>query len=122
MNGLREIIEKRRNELRQEKQPLEATAAEQRKVLNATEAKLRLLAKEEAEIEKALQAIGQQRERREAGITIKDAILEVLSEAEGGMTSAEILIAINGRFFSEKAIVRESMSPQLSRLKNDDHK
>jgi uncharacterized coiled-coil DUF342 family protein len=121
MSGLREIIEKRRNEVRQLMEPLEATALEQRKNLNATEAKLRALAKEAAEIEKALQAIGQ-RERREATVTIKEAILQVLGEADAGMTSSEILTAINERFFAEQGIPRTSMSPQLTRLKNDDHK
>lgn len=122
MNGLREIIENRRNELRQQREPLEATAAEQRKALNATEAKLKALAREEAEIDKALHAIGQERVRRESAITIKEAIVEVLREAEGGMTSTEILVAINQRFFTEEGVVRTSMSPQLSRLKNEDHK
>jgi hypothetical protein len=47
--------------------------------------------------------------------TIKAAVLAVLNEVGRGMTALEILAAINSRFNSSYA--RTSLSPQLSRLK-----
>lgn len=49
--------------------------------------------------------------------TIKEAVIEVLSDHEGGMTAINILSLINRRFKS--AYPRTSLSPQLSRLKAD---
>jgi septal ring factor EnvC (AmiA/AmiB activator) len=120
MTAIREYLETRRTKLKSEMQPIEATAAELRAQLSAHDAKLRIMSKELADVEKALQALGK-REPSESTVTIKDAILQALAGAPNGMTSAEILAAINDRFF-EGTIVRTSMSPQLARLKNDDHK
>jgi hypothetical protein len=120
MSGLREYIEKRRDEIRKQMEPLEASTAELRTILHTAEAHLRALAKEATEIERALQAIGK-RESRDNEITIKDAILKALAEAPGGLTSSDLLATINDRFF-EGTLPRTSMSPQLTRLKNDDHK
>ena len=53
--------------------------------------------------------------------TIKEAVLEVLKHKPEGMTALEILDQINERYFNGK-YVRTSLSPQLSRLKNDDKK
>jgi len=53
--------------------------------------------------------------------TIKEAVLEALAQRPEGMTALEILDEINKRYFDGK-IVRTSLSPQLSRLKNDDKK
>lgn len=120
MVGLRDFIEKRRAEIRRQMQPLEATAANLRAQLNTTEAQLGALAKEAAEIDAALQAIGR-REKRKTTPTIKEAILRVLTDAPEGMTSSEILTAINDRFF-EGTLLRTSMSPQLTRLDRQDKK
>ena len=38
------------------------------------------------------------------------------------MTAQEILAQINSRFFFESAVPRTSLSPQLSRLNNEDRK
>lgn len=53
--------------------------------------------------------------------TIMDAVLEVLKDQPNGMTALEILAEINMRYFNG-AILRTSLSPQLSRLKDRDHK
>jgi hypothetical protein len=53
--------------------------------------------------------------------TIMQAILEVLKQHPNGMTALEILADINSRYFDGK-ILRTSLSPQLSRLKERDHK
>jgi hypothetical protein len=101
-------------------QPLEATASDLRSKLAATDAKLRALTSEAADIDKALHALGK-RETAKASVTIKQAILQLLGEAPNGLSSQELLTAMNDRFF-DGALVRTSMSPQLARLKNDDHK
>lgn len=49
--------------------------------------------------------------------TIKEAVLEVLREHRRGMTALEILPAINARLGVDYP--RTSLSPQLSRLKNE---
>ena len=63
----------------------------------------------------ALQPAG---ERGSLPSTIKEAVLHVLADAPGGMTSQAILDQINTRFFSGR-IERTSFSPQLSRLKGE---
>lgn len=120
MTSIREYLESRLTKLRADMQPLEASTAELRAQLGAQDAKLRTLQKELRDVEKALQAIGKRRPSSTT-ITIKEAILEVLSAAPEGMTSAELLADINARFF-DGAIERTSMSPQLTRLQNKDHK
>ena len=120
MSGIREYLISCRDEARKKMEPVAATAADLRAQLGAQDAKLRALTKELSDIERALQALGK-KEKLETTVTIKDAILQVLASAPDGMTSTEILTAINDRFF-EGTLLRTSMSPQLTRLKNDDHK
>jgi hypothetical protein len=52
---------------------------------------------------------------------IMQAVLEVLKLKPEGMTALEILAEINSRYFDGK-IMRTSLSPQLSRLKDRDKK
>lgn len=49
--------------------------------------------------------------------TIKDAVIEILRETGRGMEASEILPAVNARLGTEYP--RTSLSPQLSRLKDD---
>lgn len=49
--------------------------------------------------------------------TIKDYVVQVLSESKRGMSALDILTAINERF--GKDYDRTSLSPQLSRLRQD---
>ena len=58
MSGLREYLEKRRDETRKKMEPVAVAAAELRTQLSAQDAQLRALAKELSDIEKALQALG----------------------------------------------------------------
>jgi hypothetical protein len=53
--------------------------------------------------------------------TIMQAVLEVLKSKPDGMTAQEILAEINTKYFDDR-IVRPSLSPQLSRLKDRDKK
>ena len=120
MTDIRAYLESKRSEVRKAMLPLETSTASLRSELSAQDAKLRSLAKELSDIEKALQALGK-RQKAENEISIKEAILLVLADMPNGLTAAEILTAINDRHFGG-TVVRTSMSPQLARLKNDDHK
>jgi chromosome segregation ATPase len=120
MSGLRELLEAKRQEIRRQMEPITAKAAELRTQLAAQDAKLRMLTKELSDLDRALQVIGK-KQKLEATITIKEAILETLRGAPKGMTAADILVAINDRHF-EGTIMRTSMSPQLYRLKDRDKK
>jgi len=55
--------------------------------------------------------------RRTSEATIKDAVLEVLRESRQPMTALEILPFVNAKLGLDYP--RTSLSPQLSRLKND---
>ena len=57
-------------------------------------------------------------ERHSRPTTIKEAVLYVLADAPGGMTSQALLDELNERFFSGR-IERTSFSPELSRLRGD---
>lgn len=58
--------------------------------------------------------------KSERRTTIKQDILEVLAEFPDGMTALEILEEIKTRY--RPSLLRETLSPQLSRLKNNDKK
>ena len=114
------MLERRRAEIRKEMQPLEASSLELRTKLSSIDAKLKTLSIEAGDIEKALQVVGK-REPAKTEITIKDAILDVLATSPNGLTSSELLDKMNEKFFGG-ALVRTSMSPQITRLKNKDQK
>ena len=121
MTTVRDFLESRRAKLLIEMRPLEAATAELRAQLSAQDGKLRVLANELNDVQKALHALGKNEQASDTYISIKDAILRVLAKEPNGMTSAEILAAINDQFFNG-TLMRTSMSPQLARLKNDDEK
>ena len=56
-----------------------------------------------------------QSEPKSRTTTIKDEVLEILSEHPEGLTALEILAIVQERFRPE--LLRETLSPQLSRLK-----
>ncbi|PWB60812.1 MAG: hypothetical protein C3F17_13920 [Bradyrhizobiaceae bacterium] len=95
---------------------------ELRAALAEVDAQVEGLAKELREIDVALEAITTAASAPPARTpTIKEAVLQVLKERGRGLTSNEILDAINDRFFGGD-MERTSLSPQLSRLKNEDKK
>jgi hypothetical protein len=120
MAELRDYLQRRRAEAVDELQPLQSAAADLRSKLAAKDARICILTEEISDIDKALAAIGKS-EKTTASVTIKEAVLQVLSDAPNGMTSSELLEAINDRFFDGK-LERTSMSPQLSRLRVWDKK
>lgn len=53
--------------------------------------------------------------------TIIESVLDALQDRPDGMTSNELLEHVNAKFFNG-TVVRTSLTPQLSRLKNRDNK
>jgi hypothetical protein len=126
MPSLRDYILQRRTEIDKEGRPLAERADELEQELADIQAKLRQMRDEWLELDKAAKAIGLAEEtppkpvaepRKEKLPTIKEAVLAVLDD-QRGVTSSVILNRINERFF-EGTMPRTSLSPQLTRLKND---
>ena len=117
MTGLRDYLQRRHADIVKRLEPLHSNASELRAKLGTIEGEVRTLTNELNEIDKALQAIG----KPQPSVTIKEAIMQALEDAPGGLTSAELLATINDRFF-EGQLVRTSMSPQLARLWHRDKK
>lgn len=86
--------------------------------LNEKQQQLASLTSYVERIDRAIAALG---EKQAPYVSIMDAVMEVLADRQEGMTANEILGEINARFFGGK-VARSSLSPQLSRLKNRDHK
>jgi hypothetical protein len=119
MNDLRDFLRTRRRQILDAMAPLRAQIVD-------IQAKIQELQRQLAEVDKAASAIGMvnglQKDRSPAKdnqtLTIKEAALKVLADYPNGLTAIEILKEINDRFGMN--IVRSSLSPQLSRLKQDD--
>jgi hypothetical protein len=78
----------------------------------------------EEERQKLLSALGafesekrNRRPRRLKAMTLKEAVVEILVQAGHGLTASEILHELNSRHGTD--FERESLSPQISRLKNE---
>jgi predicted nuclease with TOPRIM domain len=119
-NTTREILLARKAELTAKLQPMFARTKEIRKELNELEGEIRKLAADFDAVEVALKAVDASNAKGEQ-LTIMQAVLEVLKDSPQGLTAREILSEINQSFFGG-SIVRESLSPQLSRLKDRDKK
>src|SRR6478672_9146054 len=127
MPSLREYLKRRRGEIRAENERLAQQRGKLQNQLRSVLARLGELDRESTELDQAAQAVGLETdaqtalafqpvaESRSLPSTIKEAVLQVLADAPGGMTSQAILDEINNRFFSER-IERTSFSPQLSSL------
>jgi hypothetical protein len=130
MPSLREYLKRRRGEIRAENERLAQQRGKLQNQLHSVLARLGELDRESAELDQAAKAVGLETdaptalalqpavESRSLPSTIKEAVLHVLADAPGGMTSQAILDEINNRFFSGR-IGRTSFSPQLSRLKGE---
>jgi hypothetical protein len=118
MSNVRELLEARRAAIDAEMQPLYKEHEEQRAKLIEVEARMLKLHDERAEIEIFLKKLGEPEAPR---ITIMEAILAVLDHKPSGMTAQEILAELNEQYFGG-TLVRHSLSPQLSRLKDRDKK
>ena len=130
MTSLHEYLKQRRGEIRAENERLSQQRDTLQNELHAVLARLDELDRESADLDQAAKAVGlvtdaqtalapePAGERRSQPSTIKEAVLQVLADAPGGMTSQAILDEINTRFFSGR-IQRTSFSPQLSHLKGE---
>lgn len=123
MSKLRDFIVRQRDELRGKMEPVALRCTELRSALTEEEQTLKAMQREWAELEQALAAINaaEESERRKPKVRIKEAVLTVLADHPTGLTSQEILREINTRYYEGK-LKRESLSPQLTRLRYDDKK
>lgn len=121
MMDLQLFMTERQKAIRDEYEPLLERRRELRAEYEEVTKKLGVLKKELDEIERAEQAIAGNVPDRKMTLTIKEAVVRVLDDEKRGMTAQQILVAINDRFF-DGAVVRSSLSPQLSRLNYKDKK
>ncbi|WP_187147997.1 hypothetical protein [Nitrobacter winogradskyi] len=99
--------------------PLETDIKAMRFEMYEKQQRLAELASDIEKINLALKAVEDADKRPQ--ITIMEAVVEVLKDRPEGLTALEILAEINTRYFGDR-IIRSSLSPQLSRLKDRDHK
>jgi DNA repair exonuclease SbcCD ATPase subunit len=117
MSKVRNILLDERAEVLRKAEPLTADIARLREMLSQKQAELSQWTGMLEQINSALKAVDEA-EARTNKPTIMEAVLEVLKDREDdGMTAMEILAEINTRYFAGK-ILRSSLSPQLSRLKD----
>jgi hypothetical protein len=110
----------RKSEIGAKLAPLFERCTRLRTDLVKTEGEIGTFAGQLREIELALKAL-EDAQAKTGQLTIMQAVMEILRHRPEGMTSQEILAEINTKYF-DGTIVRHSLSPQLSRLKNRDGK
>lgn len=119
MGKVRDMLIEQREAVLRLYRPLEEEIKSLRFELHGKQRDLMALAAEAERINRAIAAV--EKEDVAAYISIMDAVMAVLQDRPEGMTANEILAEINTRYFGG-TIVRSSLSPQLSRLKNRDGK
>src|SRR3954453_8171399 len=120
MPGLREYLRRRRGEIRAESERLAQQRDKLQGQLHVLRARLDELDRESMELDQAAEAVGVEPdaqpalapqpaiERHSRPTTIKEAVLHVLADAPGGMTSQALLDELNERFFSGPWIMMRS--------------
>lgn len=119
MSTARDLLLNRRSEISKRATPLIGEIARLKEALAEKQRELAAWNAELDQIQSALRAIDETEAR--SHLTIKQAVLEVLKDHPEGMTALEILAQINTRYFGGE-IARTSLSPQLSRLKDNNRK
>jgi hypothetical protein len=119
MSSARDLLLNRRSEISGQVTPLVADIARLKEALSQKQSELAAWNAELDQIHSALKAIEETETRSQ--LTIMQAVLEVLKDHPDGMTAYDILREINARYFGGR-IVRTSLSPQLSRMKDRDGK
>lgn len=124
MNQIRDILLKQRAEFSEKLEPALARCAEIQTELNGQLELVRVIKLSISQIDTALAAIEADETKRENSRRprIMEVVLEVLENAPLGMTAREIMTEINDRNLLGEPILRHSLSPQLSRLKDRDKK
>jgi chromosome segregation ATPase len=117
MSTARDLLLNRRSEISGKRTPLIADIARLKETLAERQRELAAWDAELDQIQSALRAI--EETEAKSHLTIKQAVIEVLKDHPEGMTALEILTQINTRYFAGE-VVRTSLSPQLSRLKDND--
>src|ERR1700674_4708099 len=120
MSKLQDFIFRRRKELTEALAPMLDERAQ-------LDSKILRLKKELSDLNQAAKAIGLEEQRPELPLAaeppaaqppnIKEAVLSVLQDYPNGLTALDILANVNQRF--DLGIIRPSLSPQLSRLKQE---
>ena len=117
MSKVRNILLDERSEISRKVIPLTSDIARLREQLSQKQHELSQWTGMLEQINSALKALDEA-ETRTNKPSIMDAVMEVLKDHEAdGMTAMEILAEINTRYFGGK-LLRSSLSPQLSRLKD----
>jgi predicted nuclease with TOPRIM domain len=114
------MLAAKEQEVRAKLAPLHERSTELRKELVSAEGQIATLHSQLREIELAIKALDEA-QKKSGKLTIMQAVLEVLKGKSEGLTALEILAEINQRYF-DGTVRRHSLSPQLSRLKDRDHK
>jgi hypothetical protein len=120
MNGISKFLWSQRDELSAKLPSLEARRDEYRSAWIKASNDIAAIQEDLRKIDLALKTI-ESEDAKSAHPTIMQAVIEVLKSKPEGMTALEILAEINERYFDGK-ILRTSLSPQLSRLKDRDRK
>jgi hypothetical protein len=116
MSNVKELLEARRTAIEAELKPLFKEHHLRREKLHETEGQIAKLHDELFQIDQAIKSIADTQSSR---ITIMEAILATLDHKPQGMTAQQILADLNANYFAGK-LMRHSLSPQLSRLKDRD--
>jgi chromosome segregation ATPase len=116
MSDTLQMLLARRQELADQLPAMSAAFNKLRQELVAMQATFNATANELEAIDEAIKKLEQAGSSTEH-VTIMQAVLAVLEHKPNGMTALEILDEINAKYFNG-TIVRTSLSPQLSRLKN----
>ena len=120
MGTAREILEARKAALSAELQPLNKKRDEFFHGLVDVTEKIGQVETEIAEIDKALKSMAESPNQSQR-IPIMQGILEILKDKPQGLAAREILAELNARYYGGD-LMRHSLSPQLSRLKDRDKK
>ncbi|MDF0521580.1 hypothetical protein P0R31_30500 [Bradyrhizobium yuanmingense] len=118
-DDIRNLLEARRSEIEASLSELVKTRNELWDEFLKLDGKIDQVRSQLEKIDVALSAIDDRASKKTP--TIMQAVIEVLKSKPDGMTAQEILAEINKNYF-DGTIVRTSLSPQLSRLKDRDKK
>jgi uncharacterized protein YaaN involved in tellurite resistance len=121
MVSTRELLEARKDELATQLSVAVDRYDTLLKTLNGVSDTISAVTKELQEVEHAIRSLSAAQAKGPSRIKIMDAVLETLSRNPHGMTAKEILADLNAKYYGGK-LMRHSLSPQLSRLKNRDKK
>jgi hypothetical protein len=124
MNQIREMLLMQRTEFTEKLRPTLRECGELQTQLDVKLEQVRVLKLSISQIDTAIAAIDAAEVKRgnSRRPKIMDVVLGILDRAPNGLTAREIMTEINTRNLLGEPILRHSLSPQLSRLKDRDKK